>query len=99
MNLIRNGLDAMTDGGKLTVSTTREGPAFLICVRDTGKGMTEEEAASLFVPFFSTKTDGTGLGLAYAQQIVIEHGGRIEFTTAQGKGSSFTIHLPIGTKT
>jgi signal transduction histidine kinase len=99
LNLIRNSLDAMSDGGQLTVESRQAGPEILICVRDTGKGMTQQEVANLFVPFFSTKSDGTGLGLAHAQQIVIEHGGRIEFATAPNKGSSFTIHLPISAGT
>jgi two-component system sensor histidine kinase HydH len=57
--------------------------------------MTEEEARYLFVPFFTTKSDGTGLGLAYTQRVVNEHGGKIEFATVQGKGSTFRIQLPF----
>ncbi len=57
--------------------------------------MTEEEARNLFVPFFTTKSDGTGLGLAYAQQVINEHGGKIDCATARGKGSTFSIQLPL----
>ncbi|HEY6166934.1 MAG TPA: ATP-binding protein [Verrucomicrobiae bacterium] len=95
LNLIRNALDAMPDGGSLAVTTRRNSADALVCVTDTGRGMSEEEVRNLFVPFFTTKSDGTGLGLAYTQQIISEHGGRIDCDTARGKGSTFTIHLPL----
>jgi signal transduction histidine kinase len=94
-NLIRNAVDAMPDGGNLTVSAKRSGAEALVCISDSGHGMTEEEARNLFVPFFTTKSDGTGLGLAYAQQVVSEHGGRIDYATARGRGSTFSIQLPL----
>src|SRR6266536_2502576 len=95
LNLIRNALDAMPDGGNLTVSTKRNDAEVLVSVSDNGRGMTEEEARNLFVPFFTTKSDGTGLGLAYAQQVINEHGGKIDCATARGKGSTFSIQLPL----
>lgn len=95
LNLISNALDAMPDGGNLTVSAQRQGAEALVSVSDSGRGMTEEEARYLFVPFFTTKSDGTGLGLAYTQRVVNEHGGKIEFATVQGKGSTFSIQLPF----
>ena len=95
LNLIRNALDAMPDGGNLTVSAQRNGAEALVSISDNGHGMTEEEARNLFVPFFTTKSDGTGLGLAYAQRVVNEHGGRIDCTTAWGKGSTFSVQLPL----
>ncbi len=95
LNLISNALDAMTDGGNLTVTAQRSGAQALVCVSDNGRGMTEEEARNLFAPFFTTKSDGTGLGLAYTQRVVNEHGGKIECATAQGKGSTFSIQLPL----
>jgi signal transduction histidine kinase len=57
--------------------------------------MSEDEARRLFVPFFTTKRDGTGLGLAYTQQVIIEHDGKIQCETALGKGSTFTVQLPL----
>jgi signal transduction histidine kinase len=95
LNLINNALDAMPDGGNLTVSAQRHGTEALVSISDNGRGMTEEETRHLFVPFFTTKSDGTGLGLAYTQRVVNEHGGKINCATAQGKGSTFSIQLPL----
>jgi len=95
LNLIRNAVDAMPAGGNLTVSAERNGADALVSIRDSGRGMTEEEARNLFVPFFTTKSDGTGLGLAYAQQVISEHGGRIDCATVPGKGSTFSVQLPL----
>lgn len=95
LNLIRNAVDAMPGGGNLTIATKKNGTKALVSISDDGLGMTEEEARNLFIPFFTTKTDGTGLGLAHTQQIVNEHGGRIDWTTKHGEGSTFTIQLPL----
>jgi signal transduction histidine kinase len=95
LNLIRNGLDAMPDGGELTVSTWCEGGQARLRVTDTGKGMPNEQLARVFMPFFTTKTQGTGLGLTLVQQIVTEHGGHVECESAVGEGSTFTIFLPV----
>lgn len=95
LNLIRNAIEAMNTGGRLTVSTKRSGPDAVVSIIDTGRGMSEDEAARLFVPFFTTKSNGTGLGLAHTQQVVTEHGGRIQCKTALGKGSTFTVQLPM----
>jgi signal transduction histidine kinase len=95
LNLIRNAVDAMPGGGNLTIATKKNGTKALLSISDNGLGMTEEEARNLFIPFFTTKTDGTGLGLAHTQQIVNEHGGRIDWTTKRGEGSTFTIQLPL----
>ena len=99
LNLIRNALDAMPDGGNLTVSARKHGAEALISISDNGRGMTEEEARHLFVPFFTTKSDGTGLGLAYTHRVINEHGGRIDCATARGKGSTFSIQLPLAVGT
>jgi signal transduction histidine kinase len=99
LNLIRNALDAMPDGGNLTVIAKRHDAEALISISDNGRGMTEEEARHLFVPFFTTKSDGTGLGLAYTQRVINEHGGRIDCATARGKGSTFSIQLPLAVGT
>ena len=95
LNLISNALDAMPEGGNLTVSAQRHGAEALVSISDNGCGMTAEEARHLFVPFFTTKSDGTGLGLAYTQRVVNEHGGKINCATARGKGSTFSIQLPL----
>lgn len=95
LNLIRNGLDAMPDGGELTVSTWREGEQVRLRVTDSGRGMTKEQVEQVFVPFYTTKPEGTGLGLTLVQQIATEHGGHVECESAPGKDSSFTIFLPL----
>ena len=95
LNLIRNAIEAMNAGGRLTVGTRTTGPNVVVSIIDTGRGMTEDEAQRLFVPFFTTKATGTGLGLAHTQQVVIEHGGKIQCITAPGKGSTFTVQLPM----
>jgi signal transduction histidine kinase len=98
LNLIRNSLDAMPEGGELTVGTWREGGQVRLRVTDTGKGMSEEQLKKVFAPFFTTKPGGTGLGLALVQQITAEHGGHLECESTQDKGSTFTIFLPVNQK-
>lgn len=98
LNLIRNGLDAMPEGGELTVSTWREGQQARLRVTDSGRGMTKEQVEQVFVPFFTTKPEGTGLGLTLVQQIATEHGGHVECESAPGKSSSFTMFLPLDKK-
>lgn len=99
LNLIRNGLEAMAGGGELTVSTWHEGGEARLRVADTGRGMTPDQQARIFVPFFTTKPRGTGLGLTLVQQIIIEHGGRVECESTPGHGSTFTLFLPVARKT
>jgi signal transduction histidine kinase len=95
LNLIRNSREAMPDGGELAIGTWRDGAQVQLRVSDTGKGMTEEQVKRVFEPFFTTKREGTGLGLALVQQIVTEYGGHVECKSASGKGSTFTIFLPL----
>jgi PAS domain S-box-containing protein len=94
LNLIRNAIEAMPIGGTLTLQTARAGSGVVLTVRDTGKGMTEEERQQIFSPFFSTKIGGTGLGLPLTQQIVAEHGGRIQCESSPNRGTTFIIELP-----
>jgi len=98
LNLIRNGLEAMPNGGELTIGTWRQGNEAQVRVTDNGKGMSAEQLRQVFVPFFTTKKGGTGLGLALVQQIVTEHGGYIECDSVPDKGSTFTIVLPLEEK-
>lgn len=99
LNLIRNGTDAMPSGGELTVGTWKEGGQARLRVTDSGHGMNEDQLRQVFAPFFTTRPHGTGLGLTLVQQIAIEHGGHVECESAAGKGSTFTIFLPLGDKT
>lgn len=97
LNLLRNAREAMPEGGEVVVRTKRAGDEIWISVSDTGTGISQEDAAKIFTPFHTTKAHGTGLGLALAQQIVSEHGGRLEFRSAPDAGTTFTIILPLAT--
>ena len=96
INLIVNAVQAMKEGGKLTVSTSQNDSWVRISIHDTGYGIPPENMDKLFTPFFTTKEDikGVGLGLAVSYGIIERHGGRIEVQSEVGKGSTFTIVLP-----
>ena len=93
-NLVRNGLEAIGGRGTVRVSARREGDGVAIAVSDDGPGIHREDLSRVFEPYFTTKEAGTGLGLAVAQRIVEEHGGRIEVTSSPGHGATFTVRLP-----
>lgn len=97
-NMIMNAIQAMPDGGKLTVQTSRHHDLAEIAFRDTGVGIPQENLQKMFVPFFSTKANGIGLGLSICKQVVEGHGGNITVESKEGEGSTFTIKLPIHTK-
>ncbi len=96
MNLLLNARDAMPSGGQISVLAEAAGPFVKISVSDQGSGMPPSVEKHLFEPFFTTKEKGkgTGLGLAEAYGIARQHGGRIEVSTAEGKGSVFSVLLP-----
>ncbi|HUV35102.1 MAG TPA: ATP-binding protein [Candidatus Desulfaltia sp.] len=94
-NLIKNAVEAMPRGGVLTVGLAQVDGGAVISVRDTGGGVPEEARASVFKPFFSTKPRGTGLGLAIAKHSVEAHGGSIGYESEVGKGTVFTLRLPL----
>lgn len=97
-NLLKNSLEAMPEGGTVTVRTGfEEGPGssrIVLEVEDAGTGMAPETLAKATDAYFSTKTKGSGLGLAVVQKIVSQHGGRLEITSAKGSGTKVTVRLP-----
>jgi signal transduction histidine kinase len=97
MNLILNAVQATAAGGQISIRTqgSSNGSAS-IELADTGKGMTADEVAKAFQPFFSTKAKGTGLGLAIAKQIVEQHQGRISLQSTPGQGTCVRVELPVG---
>jgi len=93
-NLVANALEAMPDGGTLSVKTRAVEDGVALEVADTGPGLTEEQRTRLFTPYYTTKKGGTGLGLAIVQGIVSDHGGRIQVQSTPGAGTTFTLVLP-----
>jgi len=93
-NLCLNAVEAMPDGGELRVSVGLRGETLEVTVSDTGEGIAAGDVAHVFEPFFSTKEEGTGLGLALVHRVVQEHGGDIDVRSAPGLGTTFTLTLP-----
>lgn len=97
LNLVRNSREAMKDGGILTLAARAWEGGVKLEVRDDGIGMREEDRARIFDPFFTTKEGGTGLGLSLTQQIVAQHGGRLDCDSQVAGGTTFTLYLPGAT--
>jgi signal transduction histidine kinase len=93
-NLIRNAVEAMPEGGELGVSCEVHGDNLVLTISDTGVGILDEEMENLFKPFYTTKSNGMGLGLAYCKRAVEAHGGTITVESEVGKRTSFTVRLP-----
>jgi signal transduction histidine kinase len=94
-NLIINGMQSMEGGGRLTITLSTENGHARVDVTDTGHGIAPEHLPQIFEPYFSTKETGTGLGLAIVKKVVDDHGGAISVQSLQGRGTTFTIRLPI----
>jgi two-component system, NtrC family, nitrogen regulation sensor histidine kinase NtrY len=94
-NLVLNAMDAMPNGGSLTLRSRREDGKVIIEVTDTGTGLTPEECERIFTPYYTSKQHGSGLGLAIVQSVVSDHGGRVSVQSEAGLGTTFVIELPI----
>jgi signal transduction histidine kinase len=101
VNLVVNAIQAMPDGGELTVRTAADEESIFLSVEDTGVGMSEEVKKNIFLPFFTTKEvgQGTGLGLAVVHGIVTAHGGSVGVDSVPGRGSRFQVRIPLHSPT
>jgi two-component system, NtrC family, sensor histidine kinase HydH len=95
LNLLLNAQQAMSGGGMLTIQARQETEGVSLDLIDTGKGMSAEVLAHAFQPFYSTHNGGSGLGLPTTRKIIEAHGGRIEVQSEPGRGTKFTLHVPI----
>ncbi len=95
LNLFINAQQAMDTGGELMIHTARQGKYAVLVINDTGRGIAPERLPTLFRPYQSSRSSGTGLGLATAKKIIEAHKGRISVHSEPGRGTSFTIELPL----
>jgi signal transduction histidine kinase len=95
LNLILNAIDATDNGGRIEISAGQKEGVLEFIVRDDGTGMTPENLARAFQPYFTTKPDGTGLGLFVTQRLIAGHGGSIEMDSTVGQGTVFYIRVPV----
>jgi signal transduction histidine kinase len=95
LNLVLNGIQAIDGGGRVDVRLRREPRAAVMTIEDTGRGIKAEELSRIFKPFFTTRKEGTGLGLSLAKGIVEAHGGRIGVSSTVGRGTRFEVQIPV----
>lgn len=106
LNMFINAVEAMKNGGEISIETgvekhiklaedKQEGPALFIKIKDTGPGLSPENTEKIFNPFFTTKSDGVGLGLSISSRLVEENGGKIEVESIPEKGACFSVYFPI----
>jgi len=95
LNLVLNARDAMPNGGELLAQTRREGDGVRVDITDTGVGIPPNHFGKIFSVYFSTKEEGSGFGLPTTKRIAELHGGTIEFQSEQGRGSRFTLRIPL----
>ena len=95
LNLVINAQQAMPDGGVLRIGAEERDGRIVVSVSDTGVGIAEEDRERILRPFYSTKAGGHGLGLAFVQRIIREHGGTLAFTSVPARGTTFTFELPV----
>jgi signal transduction histidine kinase len=98
LNVIINGIQAISGGGRVSVSTSRTAEYLSLRVQDTGPGIPPNELGEIFDPYFTTKPEGNGLGLWIAQQIALAHGGDLHAENAPDGGAVFVLTLPLKRK-
>jgi signal transduction histidine kinase len=98
MNLILNAIEAMPNGGSLSITSERTDDTLRLEIVDTGRGISAEEAKNIFEPFYTTKDQGLGLGMPYAKKIIEQHGGTISFSSRPGAGTKLSVGLPAEPK-
>ena len=94
-NIIKNGLQAMPDGGLLRISAAASDHFLAVAFRDNGSGISPEDIGHIFEPYYTTKTNGSGIGLMIVQRIIQDHGGRMDVHSEPGVGTTFTVFLPL----
>lgn len=94
MNLMLNSIEAMPEGGTLSITLDRTPETLQLTIADTGRGIGEEESKNIFEPFYTTKEQGLGLGMPYARKIIEQHGGTISLSSRLGEGTTISITLP-----
>ncbi len=95
LNLVANAVEAMKKGGRLTIRTRQDNDYVVIEIQDTGEGIAAEEMDNLFRLFYTTKSNGSGLGLPVTKKIIDDHGGFINVRSKKGEGTTFYVHLPV----
>ncbi|KJR96382.1 MAG: hypothetical protein VR65_28000 [Desulfobulbaceae bacterium BRH_c16a] len=95
LNVYLNGLQAMENGGRLTISSYIKGGSFAVDIKDSGSGISVDDLAKIFDPYFTTKAKGTGLGLAIVHKIVEAHQGQVKVRSTIGQGTVFSFNLPL----
>ena len=99
MNVIQNSIEAMPNGGTITIECERKLRDYIIKIKDAGKGMTKEDIKNVFLPFYTSgKDSGTGLGMAVTKKIIEDHEGKISIRSRLKKGTEILINIPIHTK-
>jgi two-component system, NtrC family, sensor histidine kinase HydH len=95
LNLLQNGLDATIKGGSISLRVFRKDTSLIFEIKDSGSGIPSDKLDKVFDLYFTTKADGNGMGLAITQQIISQHRGNIEVHSEPGRGSTFSIRLPL----
>jgi signal transduction histidine kinase len=95
LNVVNNAIQSMADGGEIEITSEQKGRDIIVTIMDTGPGIPPEVMSKLFVPFFTTRKSGSGLGMVVTRRIVENHGGTIDVESEVGAGTVVRISLPI----